>query len=77
MQAKASKKFKVTTDSNHNKEVADNLLDQNFNALGANHKWVTDITYIPTRLNWCPQTTVKYILRRVSKIRNFCDISLL
>lgn len=52
LQAKASKKFKVTTDSNHNKEVADNLLDQNFNALVANHKWVTDITYIPTQEGW-------------------------
>ena len=45
LQAKASKRFKVTTDSNHNKEVADNLRDQNVNALGVNHKWVTDITY--------------------------------
>ncbi|MGQ4005647.1 IS3 family transposase [Francisellaceae bacterium CB300] len=38
LQAKGSKRFKVTTDSNHNKEVADNLLDQNFNALGVNYK---------------------------------------
>ena len=37
LQAKASKRFTVTTDSNHNKEVADNLLDQNFNVLGVNH----------------------------------------
>jgi len=52
LQTKASKKFKVTTDSNHNKQIADNLLEQNFNALGANHKWVTDITYIPTQEGW-------------------------
>jgi transposase InsO family protein len=52
LQAKASKRFKVTTDSNHNKEVADNLLDQNFNALDVNHRWVTDITYIPTQEGW-------------------------
>ena len=52
LQAKASKRFTVTTDSNHNKEVVDNLLDQNFNALGVNHKWVTDITYIPTKERW-------------------------
>lgn len=49
LQAKASRKFKITTDSHHNKEVADNLLDQNFNSLGANHKWVT---YIPTQEGW-------------------------
>ena len=49
LQTKASKKFKVTKDSNHNKEVANNLLDQNFNDLDVNHRWVTDITYIPTQ----------------------------
>ncbi len=32
LQAKANKKFKLTTDSNHNKEIADNLFNHNFNA---------------------------------------------
>lgn len=50
--AKASKKFKVTTDSNHNKSVANNLLEQNFTAAKPNQKWVSDITYIPTAEGW-------------------------
>ena len=49
LQPTAARKFKVTTDSNHNKEVSDNLLEQNFSALDRNHRWVTDITYIRTQ----------------------------
>ena len=52
LQPKAARKFKVTTDSNHNKEVSDNLLEQNFSALDRNHRWVTDITYIRTQEGW-------------------------
>ncbi len=52
LHAKASRKFKATTDSNHNKEVSFNLLEQNFTALDKNHKWVTDITYIKTQEGW-------------------------
>jgi putative transposase len=51
--AKARRKFKVnTTDSNHNKPVADNILQQNFTAALPDQKWVTDITYIPTQEGW-------------------------
>ena len=50
--AKARKKFKVTTDSNHNKPIAENLLEQNFSASKMNEKWLTDITYIPTQQGW-------------------------
>jgi transposase InsO family protein len=52
LQPKASRKFKTTTDSNHNKQVSANLLEQNFTALDKNHKWVTDITYIRTQEGW-------------------------
>ena len=34
--AKARKKYKVTTDSNHNKQVAPNLLEQDFRATEPN-----------------------------------------
>lgn len=50
--AKASQKFKSTTDSSHNKPVANNILNQDFTATGPNRKWVSDITYIPTRQGW-------------------------
>lgn len=50
--AKAAKKFKVTTDSNHGHAVAPNLLQRDFSASGPNQKWVGDITYIRTEEGW-------------------------
>lgn len=52
LQAKASKKYVVTTDSSHDQPVADNLLDRDFDASGPNEKWVSDITYIRTLEGW-------------------------
>jgi putative transposase len=45
---KARRKFKATTDSDHQLPVAPNLLQQNFSASQPNEKWVSDITYIKT-----------------------------
>ena len=50
--AKAAKKFKATTNSNHQLPVAPNLLQQNFYAHQANEKWVSDITYCWTEEGW-------------------------
>src|SRR5262249_30718708 len=50
--AKTARKFRCTTDSDHDLPVADNLLDRQFNPPGANEAWVADITYIPTREGW-------------------------
>jgi len=50
--AKAKRKFKATTDSTHGKIVAENLLNQNFTADSPNQKWVSDITYVPTKEGW-------------------------
>lgn len=44
LRAKAAKKYKATTQSNHNLPVAPNLLEQNFIAEAPNQKWVTDIS---------------------------------
>lgn len=52
IRSKTVKKFKVTTDSNHNLPVAENLLDRNFKASCRNEKWVSDITYISTWEGW-------------------------
>ena len=49
---KAKKKFKATTNSNHNLPVAENLLEQNFVAERPNTKWVADITYVWTMEGW-------------------------
>lgn len=52
LRAKAAKKFKATTNSNHTLPVAQNLLQQNFSADGPNQVWVGDITYIGTGEGW-------------------------
>lgn len=49
---KARRKFKVTTDSDHDDPVAANLLDQNFDVDAPNKVWVGDITYVPTNEGW-------------------------
>ena len=50
--AKAARKFKATTNSNHSLPVAPNLLQQNFEASRPNEKFVSDITYIWTEEGW-------------------------
>jgi putative transposase len=52
LRAKAARKYKATTNSNHNLPVAPNLLNQNFTAQRPNQKWVSDITYIGTDEGW-------------------------
>ena len=52
LQACQVKKFKVTTDSEHDKPVAPDLLQQDFMAARPNEKWVSDITYIWSRAGW-------------------------
>ena len=46
------RKFKATTNSNHNWPVAPNLLERNFSVDEPNKIWVTDITYIWTWEGW-------------------------
>jgi len=50
--AKAAKKYKATTDSDHNLPVAPNRLEQDFSAEAPNQKWVCDITYLWTGEGW-------------------------
>lgn len=52
LKCKQVKRFKVTTDSRHNLPVAENLLDQKFEATAPNRTWVSDITYISTDEGW-------------------------
>ncbi|MGP5495623.1 IS3 family transposase [Psychrobacter celer] len=53
------KRFKVTTDSNHNKLVYPNVLDQQFDAKRPNESWVSDITYLWTNEGWLYLAGVK------------------
>ena len=52
LRAKAAKKFKATTNSNHALPVAENRLQQDFTAQRPNQAWVGDITYIGTDEGW-------------------------
>ena len=53
IQAKTTKKFKLTTDSNHSHPVAKNVLDREFDkATRPNQLWVSDITYVWTNQGW-------------------------
>jgi putative transposase len=52
LRCRQKRKFKVTTDSRHSLPVAENLLDQKFEASAPNKIWLTDITYIPTGEGW-------------------------
>jgi len=52
------RRFKVTTNSQHNKPVATNILGQRFSPYAANVAWATDITYIRTDEGWLYLATV-------------------
>jgi putative transposase len=49
---KAKRKFKQTTDSNHNLPISPNLLNRDFVTAAPNQIYVGDITYIPTQAGW-------------------------
>lgn len=50
--AKANRKTRATTNSNHGHPVAPNLLDRHFDVHAPNKVWVMDITYLATREGW-------------------------
>lgn len=52
LRAKAARKYKATTTSNHSLPVAPDLLEQDFSADASNRKWVSDITYVATDEGW-------------------------
>lgn len=52
LQARYPKRFKVTTDSKHNFNIADNLLNRKFDVQQPNTYWTTDITYVWTLEGW-------------------------
>ena len=55
---KLKKKFKITTDSNHDLKVSPNLLNREFSATELGKKWVSDITYIRVQHSFIYLTTV-------------------
>jgi putative transposase len=63
--AKTARKFRHTTDSNHGRPVAANVLDRQFYPEGANEAWVSDITFIPTREGWLYLAVVEDLYSRM------------
>jgi transposase InsO family protein len=50
--ARTKRRFRVTTDSNHNFPTADNLLKRDFHTDAPDKVWVGDITYVWTDEGW-------------------------
>jgi|CXWL01.1.fsa_nt_gi transposase InsO family protein len=52
LKARYPKRFKVTTDSNHDEAISPNSLDRQFDVVAPNQVWTTDITYVWTLDGW-------------------------
>jgi transposase InsO family protein len=52
IRCKQKKRFKVTTHSQHDLPVVENVLGQDFEVHHPDKVWVSDITYIPTEEGW-------------------------
>jgi putative transposase len=63
--AKTARKFRHTTDSNHDLPVAENLLGRQFDPESPNESWVADITYVPTREGWLYLAAVEDLYSRM------------
>ena len=63
--AKTVRKFRHTTDSNHDLPVAENLLNRQFDPASPNESWLADITYIPTREGWLYLAAVEDLYSRM------------
>ncbi|WZP00264.1 IS3 family transposase [Isosphaeraceae bacterium EP7] len=50
--ARTRRKFRVTTDSNHDRPVAENVLNREFEPGAPDRAWTADITYVATAEGW-------------------------
>lgn len=58
LKVKMKRRYKNTTDSNHNLPIAPNVLNRDFYASNSDEKYVGDITYISTGEGWLYLATV-------------------
>jgi len=58
------RKFKVTTNSRHNKPISPNLLNRNFSVSAPNRIWTSDITYLRTAEGWLYLTIIQDLFNR-------------
>jgi transposase InsO family protein len=52
LKSRTVKRYRATTNSKHSMPVAENILNQKFQAEKPNQVWMADITYIPTEEGW-------------------------
>jgi putative transposase len=62
--AKTRRKFRCTTDSNHGRPVAENVLNRRFDPEAANQLWTADITYVATGEGWLYLAVVEDLYSR-------------
>jgi transposase InsO family protein len=62
--AKTKRKFRVTTDSNHDRPVAENVLDRRFEPEAPDRAWAADITYVATGEGWLYLAAVEDLYSR-------------
>ena len=65
IRSKVYKRFVVTTNSRHSLAIAPNLLERDFETTKPNEKWVSDVTFIPTRQGWLYLATVMDLFSRI------------
>jgi len=63
--AKAKRKFRQATDSNHPHPVAENVLGRHSDPAEPNASWVADVTYVPTREGWLDLAVVVDLFSRL------------
>ena len=49
LRSKLARRYRITTDSEHNYLVVDNILDRQFTQTEPGKAWVSDITYIAVK----------------------------
>ncbi len=64
IRSKVAKKFKVTTDSSHKEPIAQNYIDQVFEADFMNDAWTSDLTYVWTGSGWLYLTVIMDMYNR-------------
>lgn len=58
IKARKRKKFVITTENDNNQIKSPNVLNRNFRSSRLNEKWVSDITYIPSKDGWIYLTVI-------------------
>jgi len=58
LNARQRRKYIPTTDSKHNLDVCENILNRGFHAGEAGQKWVSDITYLRVQEGWVYLTMI-------------------